>query len=76
MERMDGSDPKMQIPATKRQRYNLRPGRDAVVRIPVEGIQTTVEIAIVELDPRNGTVELEIPSEATIGHRSRKKRDS
>lgn len=75
MEWMDGSDPKMQIPATKRQRYNLRPGRDAVVRIPVEGIQT-VEIAIVELDPRTGTVELEIPTEATIGHRSRKKRES
>ena len=76
METMDSPNPEMQIPATKRQRYNQRPGREAVVRIPVEGIQKTIEIAIVGLDPRTGTVELEIPTEATIGHRSQKERES
>ena len=74
METMVGSNRKMQMHVTKRQRYNQRPGREAVVRIPVEGKQTTVEVAIVGLDPRTGTVELEIPSGATIGHRSSRER--
>ena len=56
--------------ATKRQRFNQRPGRQAIVRIPVDGLPAPVEVVIVRIDQRSGTVELEIPVEATIGHRA------
>ncbi len=69
MEQMDGSSPETQKAETKRQRYNQRPGRQAVVTIPIDGLQAAVEVAIVGIDLRSGTVELEIPTEATIGHR-------
>jgi hypothetical protein len=55
---------------TKRQRFNQRPGRQAIVRIPVDGLPTPVEVTIVRIDQRSGTVELEIPVTATIGHRT------
>ena len=56
--------------ATKRQRFNQRPGRQAIVRIPVDGLPAPVEVVILHIDQRNGTVELEIPAGATIGHRT------
>ena len=65
---MESNEPKT---ATKRQRFNQRPGRQAIVTIPVEGLQAPVEVAIVRIDPRSGTVELEIPVTATIGHRTK-----
>lgn len=68
---MDGPNSETQKPGTKRQRYNQRPGRRAVVSIPVEGLLAPVEVAIVAIDQRTGTVELEIPVTATIGHRTK-----
>lgn len=69
MQQMDDAVPTNQKAATKRQRYNQRPGRHAVVTIPVDGLLAPVEIAIVAIDQRSGTVELEIPTGATIRHR-------
>ncbi len=69
MEQMDGSSPETQKAETKRQRFNQRPGRRAVVSIPIQGMSTPVEVTIVEIDAKAGTVELEIPKGATIGHR-------
>jgi hypothetical protein len=70
IEQMEVSNSEMQTSTTKRQRYNQRPGRQAVVRIPIDGLLAPVEVAIVGIDPRSGTVELEIPVTATIGHRT------
>jgi hypothetical protein len=37
----------------------------------VDGLPVPVEVVIVRVDQRTGTVELEIPVVATIGHRTK-----
>jgi hypothetical protein len=69
------NQPRTDRPDTKRQRFNQRPGRQAVIKIPIDGLSEPVEVVIVRIDQRAGTVELEIPKEATIGHRTPQKRD-
>jgi hypothetical protein len=59
------------LPPTKRQRFNQRSGRQAMVRIPVDGLPAPVEVVIVRFDQRIGTVEFEISVTATIGHRTK-----
>jgi hypothetical protein len=59
-DRMSDSEKPKQSPPTKRQRFNQRPGRQAIVRIPVDGLPAPVEVVIVRVDQQTGTVELEI----------------